>query len=258
MSKGVLLDLGGVVFTGDTPLPGAVAAIARLRAAGLALCFVTNITRQPRRSVIEQLRGMGIAVGDNEILTPAIAARAYLETHSLTPHLLLHPALLEDFAGLKANRPDAVVIGDAGEAFTYQALNAAFRVLETGAAFLALARNRTFRDSDGKLSLDAGPFVAGLEYGAGRQAVVFGKPAPGYFLAALEQIGCAPEEAVMIGDDAEADVGGAIVAGLEGLLVRTGKYRPGDEEKCRPAPAAVVADLAAAADWILEHRRAAG
>jgi HAD superfamily hydrolase (TIGR01458 family) len=255
MLKGVLLDLGGVVFTGDTPLPGAIAAIGRLRAAGLAVRFATNITRQPRRSIIEQLRGMGIPVEDREVLTPAIAARAHLEAQGLIPHLLLHPALLEDFAGFGGGKPDALVVGDAGEAFTYPALNTAFRVLGTGAAFLALARNRAFRDSDGALSLDAGPFVAALEYATGRQAMIFGKPAPAYFLAALEGTSCAPGETVMVGDDAEADVGGAIAAGLEGVLVRTGKYRPGDEKMCSPAPAAMVADLAAAADWILGRAR---
>lgn len=251
MFKGVLLDLGGVVFTGDTPLPGSIEAIARLRTAGLAVRFVTNITRQPRRSVIGQLRGMGIAVDDRDILTPAIAAQTYLEACRLTPHLLVHPALLEDFAALGTEKPDAVVIGDAGEDFTYRALNTAFRVLEKGADFLALAKNRAFRDRDGALSLDAGPFVAGLEYAAGRPARIFGKPAPDYFLAALQTIGCMPREAIMVGDDAESDVGGAMAAGLQGILVRTGKYRPGDEEACQPAPAAVVADLAAAADWIL-------
>jgi len=255
MFKGVLLDLGGVVFTGDTPLPGAIAAIERLRAAGLPLRFVTNITRQPRRSVIAQLRGMGIAVEQDEVLTPAIAARAYLQVHGLTPHLLLHPALLEDFAGLSTGKPDAVVVGDAGEAFTYEALNTAFRVLTGGAAFLALARNRAFRDGDGELSLDAGPFVTALEYAAGRQATVFGKPAPGYFLAAVASIGCKPDEAVMVGDDAESDVGGAIGAGLAGVLIRTGKYRQGDESMCSTAPTVLVADLAAAANWILEKMR---
>lgn len=255
MFKGVLLDLGGVVFTGDTPLPGSVEAIARLRAAGLAVRFVTNITRQPRRSVIGQLRGMGIAVEDRDILTPAIAARTYLEAHGLAPHLLLHPALLEDFAGLETEKPDAVVIGDAGEDFTYQALNTAFRVLEKGADFLALAKNRAFRDRDGALSLDAGPFVAALEYAAGRPARVFGKPAQDYFLAALQSIGCAAHEAVMVGDDAESDIGGAVSAALQGVLVRTGKYKPGDENVCQPAPAAIAPDLAAAADWIIGRSR---
>ncbi len=254
--KGVLLDLGGVVFTGDAALPGAVEAIARLRGAGLPLRFATNITRQPRRGVIQQLARMGIAASAEEVLTPAIAARAHLEKHGLAPHLLVHPALLEDFAGLRTGAlldtpPNAIVVGDAGEGFTYDALNTAFRLLAKGAAHLALARNRTFRDGDGELSLDAGPFVAALEYAAGGQARIFGKPAPDFFLSAVESIGCAPGEAVMVGDDAESDVAGAAAAGLSGVLVRTGKYQPGAETAFRPPPTHVAADLAAAADWIL-------
>jgi ribonucleotide monophosphatase NagD (HAD superfamily) len=59
----------------------------------------------------------------------------------------------------------------------------------------------------------------------------------------------------MVGDDAEADVAGALAAGLgAALLVRTGKYRPGDETKVEPSPTATVADLAAAADWIIARR----
>jgi HAD superfamily hydrolase (TIGR01458 family) len=251
MFQGVLLDLGGVVFTGDTPLPGAVDAIARLRDSGLGLRFVTNITRQPRYSVIEQLARMGIAASDDEVFTPAIGARDHLKKHGLVPHLLVHPALTEDFAGLKAGSPGAVVIGDAGEGFTYDALNKAFRVLTEGAQFLALAKNRAFRDRDGALSLDAGPFVTGLEYAAGRAAKIFGKPAPDFFLAAVASIGCTPDQAVMVGDDAESDVAGAIAAGLKGVLVRTGKYETGAEHAFSPLPTHVAADLAAAADWIL-------
>lgn len=251
MFKGVLLDLGGVVFTGDAPLPGAVDAITRLRGSGMGLRFVTNITRQPRRSVIAQLEQMGIDADETEIFTPAIAARAHLATHGLTPHLLVHPALAEDFAGLPSGAADAVVIGDAGKDFTYDALNKAFRFLVAGAPLFALARNRAFRDGDGGLSLDAGPFVVALEYAAGRQARVFGKPAPDFFLAAVDSIGCALGEAVMVGDDAEADVAGAIAAGLKAVLVRTGKYEPGAEHAYPPPPTHLADDLAAATDWIL-------
>jgi HAD superfamily hydrolase (TIGR01458 family) len=253
MFQGVLLDLGGVVFTGDAPLPGAVDAIARLRASGLGLRFVTNITRQPRRSVIAQLERMGIGVDETEVFTPAIAARAWLAAQDLTPHLLIHPALMEDFAGLPMGAPNAVVIGDAGAGFTYDALNRAFRLLAAGAPLFALARNRAFRDGDGGLSLDAGPFVVALEYAAERQARVFGKPAPDFFLAAVDSIGCAPGEAVMVGDDAESDIAGAIAAGLKAVLVRTGKYQPGAEQAYPPPPTHLADDLAAAADWILRR-----
>jgi HAD superfamily hydrolase (TIGR01458 family) len=183
------------------------------------------------------------------------AGAALARGKGLSTHLLIHPALEEDFANLPASGPEAVVIGDAADGFTYAALNEAFRKLLAGAAFLALARNRSFKDEDGELSLDTGAFVTALEYATQREAVLLGKPAPDFFQAALATLACDGKEAVMVGDDVEADVAGAIAAGLgSALLVRTGKYRPGDETKAKPAPSDTVADLAAAARWIMERR----
>ena len=148
-----------------------------------------------------------------------------------------------------------MVIGDAGSGFTYDSLNAAFRVFD-GAEFLALATNRTFKDHDGELSLDAGPFVAALEFATRCKATVLGKPSPDFFSAALESMGCAAEDAVMVGDDAEMDVAGALAAGVGyGVLVQTGKYVEGVEASVDPRPSAVVDDLASAVRWILKRQR---
>ena len=250
--RGVLLDVGGVVFVGDAALPGAVAAVERLKTAGIAVRCITNTTRQPRRLFLEKLLGFGLDIQADELFMPAIAARHYLEANRLTPHLLVHPALEEDFAGLPAgDGSKAVVIGDAAQGFTYDSLNRAFRALDEGAGFLALARNRTFRDADGRLSLDAGPFVAALEYATGREALVLGKPSADFFAAAIESLGCAPSEIAMIGDDVEADIAGAQSVGIHGILVRTGKYKTGDETRIIPAPNAVMENLATAVEWIL-------
>lgn len=250
---GVLLDLGGVVYAGDRPLPGAIEAIARLKAAGLPLRFVTNTTRRPRRVLLALLQRLGIPARAEELFMPAVAARQILEAKRLTPQLLVHPALEEDFAGLPPGQQTAVVVGDAAEGFTFQAMNRAFRALMGGAVFLALARNRCFQDADGELSIDAGAFVEALQFATRRQATVLGKPSAAFFRSAVESLGCTPDRAVMIGDDAENDVAGALAAGLHGILVRTGKYRPGDETSLRPAPDAVLPDLPAAAAWILDR-----
>lgn len=251
MIKGVLLDLGGVVYIGDTPLPDAIAAIARLREAGLAVRFLTNTTRNPRARILEKLEAMGLELDGDELFTPAMAARALIAQQGLAPHLLTDPRLAEDFAGLPEGSRTALIVGDAHEHFTYDALNTAYRALEDGAEFLALANNRSFRATDGQLSLDAGPFVAALAFASGREATVLGKPSPAFFQAALDSIGCTAGEAVMVGDDVENDVGGALAAGLSGVLVRTGKYREGDENRIAAPPSHVAADLAAAVDWIL-------
>jgi HAD superfamily hydrolase (TIGR01458 family) len=193
-------------------------------------------------------------VAPKEVFTPAIAACERLNRAGQVPHLLIHPDLAEDFQGVPSGGPEtAVVLGDAGGFFTYDRLNAAFRVLTGGADFYALAANRTFRDSDGELSMDAGAFVAALEYAARTKAEVLGKPAPAFFAAALEDAGVAAADAAMIGDDAESDIAGALAAGLAtAILVRTGKYRTGDEERVQPRPTAVARDLSEAVDQLLE------
>jgi len=249
--SGVLLDLGGVVYVGDKPIEGAIPAVGRLRDAGLPLRFLTNTTRRSRRQVIADLARMGLDVSDGELLTPARLARAYVAKHGLSPFLVVHPDLREDFADLPPGGAEAVIVGDAGEHFTYDLLNRAYRKMIGGAELLALAMNRNFKDADGELSLDAGPFVAGLEFAANRKATLFGKPSPAFFGSAVEDLGCPAGAVVMIGDDAEADVGGAIAAGLQGILVRTGKYRPGDECKVSPGPATVAETLEEACGWIL-------
>ncbi|MDX8444571.1 TIGR01458 family HAD-type hydrolase [Mesorhizobium captivum] len=253
----MLLDLLGVVYDGGTPITGAAAAIERLRNAGLVLRFVSNTTRSPRSAIIAQLTAMGIEVADEELLTPARAAVEWLRRHGRRPHLLVHPDLEVEFSGLKGGSGRAVVVGDAGEAFDHASLNRAFRELVAGADFLALAVNRTFKDSDGLLSLDAGAFVAALEFASGRSPVVLGKPSPDFFLSALAGLNCPAADAVMVGDDAESDVAGALSAGVgAALLVRTGKYRPNDETRFDPAPTAVIDDLAAATDWIISRAAA--
>jgi HAD superfamily hydrolase (TIGR01458 family) len=255
MIRGVLLDLAGVIYDGDHALPGAVDAVATLHQAGLPLRFVTNTTRSTKQTLLTRLAKLGLDISESELFTPGQAARDWLDRNDCSPVLVVHPNLAQEFAGLPAREKRAVVVGDAGDAFDYAHLNGAFRALVEGADLIALAKNRTFKDEDGKLSLDAGAFVTALEYASGKKATVLGKPSPDFFAAALASMDCPPEDAVMVGDDAEADVAGALRAHLgHALLVRTGKYRPGDETRFAPPPTATVSDLAAAADWILDRR----
>lgn len=227
--RGVLVDLSGVLYVGDKPLPGVAEALVRLAQSGLRVRYVTNTTRMAAPGIVAQLKAMGLAIPHEALLTVGAAARQYLLTHGLHPYLLVHPALKADFADMDMHAPDAVVLGDMGETLDYTAMNHAFRLLDRGAPLIALGRNRFFRDADGGLSLDQGPFVAALEYATGRPAEVIGKPASAFFAMILANMGCVAADTVMIGDDLEADIGGAQAAGVRGILVRTGKYRPSDE-----------------------------
>lgn len=231
-------------------MPGAREALLSLRAAGIPMRFVTNSTRLTRGAIINRLARMGLEVPIQHLFTPAVAARHYLITRKLTPHLLIHPDLRGEFADLLGPPPGAVLLGDAGSDFTYEALNQCFRLLLDGLPLLAMGSNRYFRNGSG-FNLDIGPFMAALEYAAELEAVVLGKPAPEFFQAAVDSLDLPSHDVAMVGDDAEMDVRGALAAGLRGVLVRTGKYRPGDEAKVVPQGGRVFDDLDAVVDYIL-------
>ena len=252
MIRGVLFDLSGVLYVGDSAVEGAPESLAALRKKGIPVRFVTNVTRQPAARLRARLADMGLDVPDEELITAPRAARAYLIRHKLVPHLLIHPALEGEFSDLATGPPTAVLVGDAGDDFNYANLNRAFRVLMDGAVLLAMGNNHYFREN-GDLSLDIGPFVAALEYASGQSAVILGKPSPDFFKAAVESLGCEPGEALMVGDDALADVNGALAAGINGVLVKTGKYQPGDESRITRPGAGVADDVNEAVDYILER-----
>ncbi len=250
--RAVLIDIEGVLSTAGAALPGSISALARLRRSGLGVRFITNTTRQTRAAIARQLVSTGFDIAEGEIVTGAIAARRSVLERGLRPYLLIHPSLLPEFDGLPTDQPNAVVIGDAAEGFTYEAMNRAMRILleQPAAPLIAIAKNRYFRAADG-LYLDAGPYVAALEYATGVDAELSGKPAAAIFRAALDDLQSPPEGAVMIGDDLESDVCGAQAVGIRGMLVRTGKYRSADEADARSRADVVCDDFSAAVDELL-------
>jgi HAD superfamily hydrolase (TIGR01458 family) len=249
---GILFDLDGTVYQEGRAIPGAAAALEALRRRGLPFRFTTNTTRRPRAALAARLREMGIQAQAEEILSaPAAAARWLRDRGIRRAQLLLAEATFEEFSGLEIvdRSPEAVVVGDLGEGWTFPLLNQAFRNLIDGAELLAIQRNRYWH-TEGGLSLDAGPFVAALEYGSGKTATLVGKPSPAFFEAAARELGLPPERIAVVGDDLESDVAGARAAGMLGIAVRTGKYRPQDEARARQAADVVLDSIAEVPGWM--------
>ncbi len=229
MYKAILLDISGVLYQGNAAIPGAILAVQRLRNAGVVLRFVTNTSRQPATALLSQLHGLGFEIALAELFTAPQAARRWLVERKHRPLLIIHPDLEPEFADLDQHNPDAVLLADAEERLNYAYLDQAFALLMDDAPLLAIGDNRYFQGAD-RLHLDAGPFVRALEYAAGVQAQVAGKPSPLFFEQALADAGGEAGDTLMVGDDVQADVLGALDAGLHACLVRTGKYRQGDEQ----------------------------
>ena len=245
--RALLIDLDGVLYVEDEPIEGATDAVGAFRRAGLGLRFVTNTTARSHRRTLDRLERLGFGVGEEELVTPAALARRHCEEsgHERVA-LIMNEDVKADFEGLTETdeRTQAVIMGDLGEAFGFEILNRAFRLVMDGAELVALQKNRFWMTPDG-LSLDAGPFVAAVEYATGRDALVVGKPSPAFFELVLAELGATPAKTAMIGDDVETDVGGALGAGLAGILVRTGKYREDFVRASGVEPTATVDSVAA-------------
>lgn len=245
-ARAVLIDLDGVLYVDWEPIAGAAEAIDRLREHRLALRFVTNTTAHSRDQTLNKLARLGLGVDDRELITPAaLAVRHCRERGHHRVALIMNEEVKRDFEELEdtTGRADAVIIGDLGSAFGYDVLNRAFRQVMDGAELIALQKNRHWMRADG-LSLDVGPFVAAIEFAARRDAYVVGKPAAGFFEQALASVGIDASAAAMVGDDIETDIGGALRAGLNAILVRTGKYREDRVRESGIQPTRIVDSIA--------------
>lgn len=245
--RGLLLDLDGTVYQDDALVPGADRAVAELRDAGIPVRFVTNTTRVSRATIAGWLEDFGVPATAGDIFTPPVVGVSWLREQGIRRVAILLPDdSLTEFAGIEivGNDPDAVVIGDLGDGWTFDVLNRAFRWVLDGAELVALHRNRYWQ-SGGELLLDAGAFVAALEYATGREATVVGKPSRAMFDAAARSMGLGLPEVAMVGDDLLADIAGAQALGCRAYMVRTGKFRTEALQASDVEPDRVIDSLAA-------------
>lgn len=252
--KGFLIDIDGVLLSGGRPVTGAVGALKTLEEKGYPFRCVSNTTRRSGETIADQMKAWGFPIRTSQIFTPPNAAIAHiLRSGRRRCHLVSTGAIDREFdaAGiiLADESVDFVVVGDAGDRFTYPVLNHAFRLVLDGAELLALERDRYWMGTSG-LMLGAGPFVAAIEYAAGREALVMGKPSPHFFAMALADMGLAPEDVAMIGDDIITDVGGAQQCGMRGIQVKTGKFRPEVLETSHVSPDFVIDSVADIAGFL--------
>ncbi|KAJ2028530.1 hypothetical protein IWW57_002108 [Coemansia sp. S610] len=233
--RGVLLDLSGTLHIDNAVTPRAVESLKLLRSAGVKVRFVTNSTKTSDERLHAKLSNLGFELSPSEIFTSLSAAKRLIQQRNYRPMLILEDEALEQFTDINQDTPhNAVVIGLAPSKLDYQRMNCAFTALLGGADLVGIHRAKFYASAEGQLSMGPGGFVAALEYAADKKAELMGKPARAFYELALADMGLleSPECVAMVGDDVLADLGGgAQELGLRRALVKTGKYREGDEDK---------------------------
>jgi HAD superfamily hydrolase (TIGR01457 family) len=254
--RGLLIDLDGVVYTGDEPIPGGAAFLAQARARGLPFLLITNNSTTSPALVAERLQRMGIAVTPGEILTSAQAAAGFVAVHGGRRVLVvgeagLRDAIVEeglDIVDHDSIAPDWVVAG-LDRAFDYEKLTHATRAILAGARFLATNADALLPIEGGNVIPGAGSIVAALQTATGEAPIVVGKPESGLFEHGLRRLGdLQPHEVVMIGDRLDTDVVGGRRAGLRTILALSGVTSAQHLSDSVASPDAIVPDLGAVAD----------
>ncbi|MGR9073993.1 MAG: TIGR01458 family HAD-type hydrolase [Gammaproteobacteria bacterium] len=244
--KGILFDLDGVLYIGSQRIDGALEAIASVRNAGLQCRFITNTSTLCRESLQRKLTEMGFDIPLAEIFSAPQAAKIYLSLFDdPVCRLLLAEDVKRDFRDFKQahEHADFVVIGDIGDAWSYPLLNQVFNLLIDGAELIAIHKNRFWQTEEG-LKMDIGAFVTALEYASGKEAVLIGKPSADFFRMALKDMSLGAGQVAIVGDDIDSDIGGGQLAGLTGILTKTGKYRREYAERSRVKPDLTIDSIA--------------
>jgi HAD superfamily hydrolase (TIGR01450 family) len=262
---GLLIDLDGVVWIGREPVPGSIEALAALLAAGKRIVFVTNNPGKLPAAYAERLRGLGVEVGEEQIVTAGMVA-ARLAGEAAGPGgsaFVVSRAPLKEMvaaAGVtvlegEAGRDADVVVVSGHRDFDYAALLTSKRALDAGAALIGTSRDPTMPMPGGEWP-GTGAILAAVETASGRTAEIAGKPERHLFeiaLAALDLRGFESTNDVekgprnprvaMVGDRLSSDIEGGHRAGLATILVRSGTDSE-DASEGQIHPDHVVDDLA--------------
>ena len=237
----VIFDLDGVVYRGDEPVPGSAELVDFLHRHAVAVRFATNNSMATRRAYVDRLAGMGIVATADEIVTSTSATIEHLRRHAPDVRSVLAigaegmqselreagldvtmaaAAVARDPGGPLERPHDAVIVG-LDPAVDYASLSSAMAAVAGGARLIATNADARYPTPAGFLP-GAGAIVAALATATGVTAEVIGKPASAMFTAILEAAGVAEGDAVVIGDNPDADVAGAHRAGCAAILVLTG------------------------------------
>ncbi len=273
MIRALLLDMDGVLWRGGQPLGDLPALFEQIAALDLQVVFITNNATRSVAQYVERLHRLGVAVQPEQVLNSALAAAHALREafpEGARVHVLgeggLHDTLAEagfriankeiegeeNGNGKTPTRPDAVVVALDREC-TYDKLRQATLHIRNGALFIGTNPDRTYPTPEG-LVPGAGSIIAALEAATDQPARIVGKPQPLLFQMALERLGIAPEEALVVGDRLETDIVGGQAAGCRTALVLSGVTTQEQAMAWEPVPDLIAPDLTAVVAFLARER----
>ena len=233
---GFLFDLNGVFYEDENIISGANETIDWLKKNSIPYKFISNNSTLSRKLFVEKLKKIGLKINISEVITSNYAGVLTIKKMGLKNcKLIMTEEAKLDYKKfqLQNKKIDAIVIGDIGEKWSFSLMNELMNDVISGAEIIALHKGKYYQ-SQGKLKIDCGAFVAGLEYSTSKKAISIGKPKKSFFDLAAFDLGT--NKICIVGDDLHNDIKGGQKMGYKTILVKTGKYRQNifDKSKIKP------------------------
>ena len=224
--KGFICDMDGVIYHGNTVLPGVKEFLDWLRRENKKYLFLTNNSGYTPRELQQKLARMGLDVPQENFYTSALATAAFLKEQSpgCTVYAIGEAGLFNALydAGITMNdvNPDYVVIGES-KSYTLETLTKATNLVRKGARLIGANSDLSGPIENG-IQPACGALVSPIELATGRRAYFCGKPNPLMMRTGLRLLNCHSAEAVMVGDRMDTDVISGLESGMSTVLVLSG------------------------------------
>jgi NagD protein len=244
MNKGFLIDMDGVIYSGNDLIPGADRFIRELNRLKVPFLFLTNNSQRTPRDVVNKLAGLGIESTEEQVFTSAMATGWFLarQKPSGTVYVLGEGGLLTSLHkngySLVNQNPDFVVVGE-GRNFTLEMVNQAVEMILGGAKLVATNLDPSPK-KQGWNNLGIKAVIAMIEEATGVKAFSVGKPSPVMMRVARKKLGLMSAETTMIGDTMDTDILGGIQVGYRTILTLSGVSKEEDLVRYAYGPDLVV------------------
>jgi len=221
----LLIDFDGVIRLGNVPAPDAKEFFGFIEKKKIPACVISNTTLKTSSEIKDFFNSNNIDFNIPAV-TASEAALQYAKENYKRIKVYSIESIKKIFADLLVDEnPEAVIVGDLVDGWSYNILNEIFKDVHSGADFIAMQKNKFWKPDGKTLCLDAGSFVKAIEFATGKEALLIGKPSPIYFKTALKILDKENSDFLMLGDDLETDVYGSQNIGGKGILIFTGKTK---------------------------------
>jgi 4-nitrophenyl phosphatase len=250
-ARALVFDVDGTLVLSDDPnvgggmlpLPGAADLLSELRRMGRPFACLTNGSGQVPAAQAARLRAVGLDVRDDELVTPAVIAAAYIARQAPGANVLAfgNEGLIEPLRRAEialaslgdAERAGVVLIG-ADPEFTYEKLSAACRAVWAGATLLVTSMAPWFASRRGRMPSTSGAIAAGITHVTGMQPIVLGKPSEVAMQTLADLLRTPATDIWMVGDDVGLEIRMGREAGAHSVLVLSGSSTRADLEGIAP------------------------